>query len=374
MRNAGSGDGSASPASTPVDAPWVQAALSAVRPEGTVTSVEPIEAGGRRSTLVVRFADADPIVVRHGSNRTAVETEAALLSAVAAETTVPVAAPLGWGLSADGSDGTGDPGVSGGWDDSNGSSDAADETGPDGDGDVDDGWLATRFVGGDDLHKRFVALDTASRRDLAAAFGRFLGELHAAFRFGGYGPIVADGGELRVTHRSDDGDADRDRATAWRDWLVGRGRESLDRLPSEFADVAAAARQRLDAWTVEDAPTPRLFPWDLRPGNALVADGEITAIVDWEAPLAAGAALSVAKAEYLLVDWYVPEEADALRRAFRSGYAGVRPVPTVDDVHRIVAVAEAAVDSHGVVTNPRYPPVGRDEAVRFHRRHLGDAA
>lgn len=164
MRNAESGDGSASPTPTPADAPWMQAALSAVRPEGTVTSVEPIEAGVRRSTLAVRFADADPIVVRHGSDRTAVETEVALLSAVVAETTVPVAAPLGWELSEDGS---------GGLDDSNGPS-----------------------------------------------------------------------------------DADRDRATAWRDWLVGQGRESLDRLPSEFDDVAAAARRRLDAWTVEDAPTP----------------------------------------------------------------------------------------------------------------------
>ncbi len=345
-----------------VDAPWLRAALAAVRPDASVTGVEPIEAGGRRPILAVRFVDADPIVVRHATDAAALATEAELLSAVAAETTVPVAAPLGWGPSASASNGSaesGDP------------DDAADGTEAAVPGDDDAGWLASEFVEGDDLHEAFVALDPTSRRDLAAAFGRVLGELHATFRFDGYGPLVATDGAIRAASRSPPDDADR--ATAWRDWLVGRGRDGLDRLPPAFDDVVDAARARLDAWTVGTAPTPRLFPWDLRPGNALVTDATIAAIVDWESPLAAGAALSVAKAEYLIADWYVPDEAAALRRAFRTGYGEVRSVPTVEDVHRIVAIAETAVDSRGVVTNPRYPPVGRDEAVAFHRRHLADA-
>jgi hypothetical protein len=333
------------------DAEWLRAALAAVRPNEPVVSVEPIAAGGRRPIVAVRFASAPPVVVRHGPDCTALMTESALLSAVAAETTVPVAEPLGWGPTRQGASG-GD----------------ADGAAPDtADSPDDGGWLATRFVGGHDLHERFTAVGPAVRREFARAFGRFLGELHESFRFDGYGPVVASGGVVRSAPAADGG------AAAWREWLRRRGHEGLDRLPSAFDGVAGAARDRLDAWTVDAAPTPRLYPWDLRPGNALVANGAITAVVDWESPMAAGAGLSVAKAEYLLADWYVPEEADALRRAFRAGYADVRPVPAVDGVHRIVAIAEAAVDSRGRVTNPRYPPADRAAAVAFHRRHLDDA-
>ena len=336
--------------SSTATAPWLRAALAAVRPDRSVTAVEPIGAGGRRTTMAIRFADAAPIVVHQTADATAAATEAALLSAVDAETAGPVAEPLGHGT-------VGDP-------------DPPVDCGSGAEGDQAGSWLATQFVAGEDLHGRFVDLDPRGRRRIAGDFGRFLAELHAAFRFGGYGPIVARGDELQAARPT----RERDRAAAWRDWLRSRGRQSLDRLPGSFDDVADAGRKRLDAWTVERPPVPRLFPWDLRPGNTLVGDGEITAIVDWEAPLAAGAALSVAKAEYLLADWYVPAEAGALRRAFRTGYSEVRPVPTVGAAHRIVAVAEAAVDSHGRVTNPRYPPVGRSDAVAFHRRHLDDAA
>ena len=341
------------------NAEWLRAALSAIRPDEPIASIEPIAAGGRRHIVAVRFASAPPIVVRHGSDCTALMTESTLLSAVAAETTVPVAEPLGWGPTRPEPAEGADVGESSGGAE-RGDTDSADDA-------DDGGWLATRFVGGHDLHGRFTAVDSAVRLEFARAFGRFLGELHESFRFDGYGPVVASGGRVQSAAAAQGG------APAWREWLRRRGHESLQRLPEEFGDVAVAARERLDAWTVETAPTPRLYPWDLRPGNALVANEEITAVVDWESPLAAGAGLSVAKTEYLLADWYVPEEAAALRRAFRAGYADVRPVPVVDDVHRIVAIAETAVDSRGQVTNPRYPPVDRTAAVQFHRSHLRDA-
>lgn len=336
------------------DAAWLRVAISTVRPNCSIANISSAEAGGRRSTAIVRFADAEPIVVRgeqNGVDGGSVATEGVLLRAITDETTVPVATPLGWGSIAD------EP-----------------ATGRDGDQSVGAGdeWIATRFIEGDNLHERFCRLGSAERRDIVGTFGRYLGELHAGFRFDGYGQIVAENGTLRIGSGSNS--EERPSGNAWHDWLVDRGRESLDRLPTEFDDIAEAARNRLDEWSVEAAPVPRLFPWDLRPGNALVSDGEITAIIDWESPLAAGAALSVAKAEYLLADWYVPDEADALRRAFRAGYTEVRSLPVVDDVHRIVAVAETAVDSGGQVTNPRYPPINRDAAVQFHRKYLGSAA
>jgi aminoglycoside phosphotransferase (APT) family kinase protein len=114
-----------------------------------------------------------------------------------------------------------------------------------------------------------------------------------------------------------------------------------------------------------------LFPWDLRPGNALVADGDLAAVLDWEAPLAAAPALSVAKASYLVADWYV-DDPDPLREAFVAGYERVRPSPTVRSAHRIAAIADSAVDSRGIVTNPGYPERDRDAAVAFHRSALAD--
>lgn len=347
------------------EAAWLRAALAAVRPDASVTRVEPIEAGGRRLIVAVRFSDAVPVVVRREPDCAALETESTLLSAVAAETTVPVAEPLGWGpIYPERTGGAGARGTAHTDIESAARTDAGEDGGDGGSAVADGGWLATQLIDGRDLHERFVAIGSTARHELARSFGRYLGELHDVFRFDGYGPIVTGEDRLQAAHSAEA------EATAWRDWLRERGHASLDRLPAEFDGAVEPARDRLDAWTVDTAPSPRLFPWDFRPGNALVSEGAITAVVDWEGPLAAGPALSVAKAEYLLADWYVPAEAGALRRAFRDGYAEVRSVPTVENVHRIVAIAEAAVDSRGRVTNPRYPPVDRAAAVAFHRRHL----
>jgi hypothetical protein len=127
----------------------------------------------------------------------------------------------------------------------------------------------------------------------------------------------------------------------------------------------------LEGADIESAPVPRLFPWDLRPGNALVTDGCVAAVLDWEGPLAAAPALSVAKTEYLVADWYVGNDAaESLREAFRAGYESVRAYPRVGPAHRVAAVASTAVDSRGAVTNPEYPPVPRADAVRFHLQTL----
>jgi len=104
-------------------------------------------------------------------------------------------------------------------------------------------------------------------------------------------------------------------------------------------------------------------------GTVRIADDDVTAILDWEAPLAAPASMSVAKAEYLVADWYVTEP-ESLREAFRSGYESVRPYPSIPTTHRVAAIANTAVDSSGDVTNPGYPELGREEAVAFHRTAL----
>ncbi|ELZ51761.1 phosphotransferase [Halorubrum coriense DSM 10284] len=316
-------------------------ALAETRPGATVASVEPLGRGNRKRTEVVRFETTPPVVLQRSPTPAATRTEAALLTAIGERTDVPVPRPLGEGVV----DGT--------------------------------GWLVTPLVDGRDLHEAFVDLGPADRRGVARAFGRWLAALHEAFRFSGCGRLAVDGGADAVGGGTDEGSVlGRDPTLAVGDpvdaeeWLREFGERHASRLPDDFDDLRGRLRDAFRETTASD-PDPRLFPWDFRPGNAIVADGAVTAVLDWEAPLAAPRGVSVAKVEHLVVDWYVPAgETEPLRRAFRDGYESVAPLPRVERAHRAAAVASAVVDGEGVVTNPRYPPVDRDAAVEFHRRAL----
>ncbi|GAA0549814.1 phosphotransferase [Halorubrum ejinorense] len=312
-------------------------ALAETRPGATATSVEPLGRGNRKRTEVVRFEAADPVVVQCSSTPGAARTEAALLAAIGERTTVPVPRPIGGGTV----DGT--------------------------------GWFVTPLIDGRDLHEAFVDLDPAARGEVSEAFGRFLAEIHEAFRFDGCGRLAVEGGaESNAALGGDSPLVVREPVDATT-WLRRFGERHADRLPAEFDDLRGALAEALRE-PIEGDAAPRLFPWDFRPGNALVADGAVTAVIDWEAPLSAPAGVSVAKAEHLVVDWYAPAaETETLRRSFRKGYESVAPLPPVGRAHRVAAVTSAVVDSAGVVTNPRYPPVDRDAAVAFHRRALRNA-
>lgn len=282
--------------------------------------IEPITRGNRKETAIVRFPSRGPVVVQVAREAAWLRTEAALLRAVRQRTFVPVPPVLAAGTHA-------------------GSA-----------------YLLTAYVAGSDLHEAFSTVERATRRDLARWFGRALARLHDAFSFDAYGRLEL--GETGFTATRED----------WSGWFSAYGTRAVDRLPAAFDDLADDLRDLL-ASPPATAPTPRLFPWDFRPGNALVADGSVTAVVDWEAPLAAAPALSVAKAEYLVADWYVAEPAP-LRAAFRAGYDSIRARPTISPAHRAAAIAASAVDAAGRVTNPRYPPVDREAAVAFHRDAL----
>jgi aminoglycoside phosphotransferase (APT) family kinase protein len=140
-------------------------------------------------------------------------------------------------------------------------------------------------------------------------------------------------------------------------------------LPPSLASLGETVRDVVGDADLPSRPPSRLFPWDFRPGNALVEDGRVSAVLDWGGPLAAAPALSVAKAEHLVADWYVDDH-DPLRAAFREGYAEVRPLPSVPRAYRLAAVVRSAVDSAGVVTRPGYPERTGEAAVSFHRERL----
>jgi Ser/Thr protein kinase RdoA (MazF antagonist) len=344
--------------------------------------------GNSKRTALVDLADGREVVVQYRDAARPLDAEVAVTRAVAARTTVPVAPVLAAGR-------LGDPPVS---------------------------YLVTERVAGADLHERFAGLDAADRERLARTLGRYLAAVHEAFAFDAPGRVRAAGAsneddegedasgsdasedagvstsgaaddvdraDVDGAHRANADDADRADADSAADLVVAEPlpggafyRQYLDRAladwPAPLADleprVEAALGGRLDDLPADDA---RLFPWDYRPGNVIVREGDagpaVAAVLDWGEPLAAPAGLSAAKAECTLCDWYVRAAADvaALREAYRAGYRAVRPFPDeASDAFRLLGLVASAADSHGEVTRPRYPVVDAAEAVTFHRERI----
>jgi hypothetical protein len=298
--------------------------------EANVTAVEPIPRGNRKRTAIARFERRGPVVVQVCAEVRWLRTEATLLSLIRDRTGVPVP-PV---LTAGEHDGV--------------------------------AYLLTAYVAGDDLHEQFTAADPDVRTLLARSFGSYLAQLHDVFLFDSYGRLESPG------EFSPPGDVLSPACEDWEEWFREYGLGAVNRLPEEFDPLRSDLRGLFDQPAIDGSPQARLYPWDFRPGNALVADDRVTAVLDWEAPLAAPAPLSVAKAEYLVADWYVSEPAP-LRVAFRTGYERVRPYPDVPTAHRVAAIADSAVDSARRVTNPRYPELDREGAVAFHRNSLETA-
>lgn len=228
-------------------------------------------------------------------------------------------------------------------------------------------YVVCQRVRGLDLHTAFADLEPADRQTVARTLGACLGALHDAFPFEGYGRVTATETGLRIANP----------ATDWRAWFDDYLQAGLDSLAPELADLVPEVRAAIDPKSIPERPPAHLFPWDVRPGNALLDEstGEVAAVLDWGAPLAADPALSLAKTEYLTADWYVTDRdtADRLREAFREGYAEHRPVPDVPRAYRLAAIVRAAYDSRGEVTRPGYPERTGEAAVAFHRAHLRDA-
>lgn len=304
-----------------------------------VLSCDPIHHGNRKQTSVVDFAEQQSVVVQTATDIESLRSEAAVTAAIGNATAVPVPTVLGGGV--------------------------IDET----------AYLLTEQVPGQNLHDRFARLATADRQTVVKHFGRSLGEIHAAYSFDACGDVLPVGQEWkRPLWPTDAAVAELDvcGAVGPQTWLRDVCLDAVERLPAAFDAETRRLRKRLLSSTGDTLPQPHkpvLFPWDFRPGNALIDADGLTAMLDWEAPKAAPAALSVAKAEYLIADWYVETPA-AERNAFRAGYEAVRSYPAIAPIHRVLAVIMSAVDSTGTVTNPMYPELDRPQAIEFHRAAL----
>lgn len=308
----------------------VEHVLARTFPDRAVRAVQPASRGNHKQTHLVTFTDGDGVVVQRSDRPAALQAEAALARAIKTRTDVPTPAVLAEGYL---------------------------------DGEA---YVVVERVPGTDLHERFVGLGATEQRRVVRAFGRWLAACHQAFSFDGYGPVSFDDGALAA--------ADRE----WRSWFRSYLDAGLDALPDSLADLRPDAEDAVDMETLPTSPPARLFPWDLRPGNALYDDGAerdsagetgVTALLDWGDPLAADPALSVAKASFLVCDWYV-DDPEPLRAAFRDGYRERRTWPEPPRAYRLAAVVRSAVDSNGTVTRPGYPEREGAAAIAFHRDRL----
>jgi len=302
-----------------------RALVAKVFPGRTVESISASDAGNSKRTVAVWFEEHDPVVFQY-STETSLETEGELARAIRGRTSVPVPRVVEVG--------------------SHGQS----------------SYVVSELAAGDNLHSLFGGLDRSTQLNISQEFGRYLAEIHDAFAFDGVGPVVSES--------SPDGDRFRTSGTDdFETWFRGYAQAGIDALPEPFDPVRGQLEDALASMPRENVGDPVLFPWDLRPGNALVENGELSAVLDWGEPLAAPPGLAVAKTDHLLTDWYV-QDAEPLRSAFRDGYESVRDYPPVPTVFRLAAVLQSAVDSHGVVTRPRYPEWTGEKAVQFHLDRL----
>lgn len=132
------------------------------------------------------------------------------------------------------------------------------------------------------------------------AAGRYLGELHAAFEFDRMGGLVRD-----------------DRSPT--------GLRLVDLPPRAL--VPSLLEIAMGVTPAEGNRRPVLAHGDYFPGNVLVADGGISAVLDWGNAHVTDAAYSLARAETRFVDMQADGNSAHLRAAFREGYRRSAPLP-----------------------------------------------
>jgi aminoglycoside phosphotransferase (APT) family kinase protein len=146
----------------------------------------------------------------------------------------------------------------------------------------------------------FDRLGLPVREALLRDVGSALARLHATHQFEQAGGLARAGDDLRI-------------CTPRGLHVPGKARELLQRMPGR-------------RWT---DPQPVLTHGDLYPGNLLVEDGELTALLDWGNAHVTTAGYALARAELRFVDWFRPgrEERASLRAALRAGYRRHRTLP-----------------------------------------------
>lgn len=176
------------------------------------------------------------------------------------------------------------------------------------------------------------AVESAFLRGIARQVGRHLAELHGLDAVESYGFLTHGGPTLRGEAPAGDLDsiAVADPIPDWRvrchDWADG----TLERVgDTRFADVVPDAdpvlRDRIDG--LDGSFEPALARIDQALENGLFADGDLTAMLDWEFTIAATPAYdveavvwSLAGGPYLFAP-EVPDRRELVREAVLAGYS-----------------------------------------------------
>lgn len=192
-------------------------------------------------------------------------------------------------------------------------------------------------VAGENYEGNPEQLSPAARERVLREAGRNLASLHRLGPLPAAGHIGVHDGQLTVLDTDEYA-----RYDDFREWLLVHCEETLDSLtsggwfshlsdePPRFADLVPAIREYVRE-TVPELPAPDPPTYchrDYRYGNLLVdsATGETRAVLDWANLLATDPTYNLASAESLLL---APQKdgktrTNALRRVFRTAYAGAR--------------------------------------------------
>ncbi|WP_136689077.1 phosphotransferase family protein [Halorhabdus amylolytica] len=190
-------------------------------------------------------------------------------------------------------------------------------------------YFVTERVQGTNLGESFAALSIEERRHVMEQVGSVLGDLHSTIAFEGYGRLDLSRGRLVVS----------DLSTDWREYFAEMTSDHIDGLAGTiFADLQDVARDGLAARieSISRQGIPRLVHDDFRPGNLLFDTGTrsaITAVLDWEQPLAGDPLYNLAQVEFLFVDSVIrdPEECERMRKRLYDGYRRQREFDPDDE-------------------------------------------
>lgn len=204
---------------------------------------------------------------------------------------------------------------------------------------VDRGWehdavpyLVMERSPGDNIEDAYDGLDPDRVDAIVDQAGGFLGEAHASVELEGYGYL--DIKELTGEH--DD----------WRSFMDEHVQEQCAALAGTVFDPGALMLRVSQQWDryrdlVPEDVEPAIVHNDYRPGNMLVDDDTVTAVLDWDNAFAGDALYDYVMAEesFMAQDEWSEERNEEVREAFRSAYEQHRSVEdgVIQDVYRMTA-------------------------------------
>ncbi|MDY6778698.1 MAG: phosphotransferase [Candidatus Nanohaloarchaea archaeon] len=178
-------------------------------------------------------------------------------------------------------------------------------------------------------------MEEEERLRIVEQAGYHLGEAHNVLDADGYGELDAQHDSLQVEHREN-----------WRDFFVDRMQSKISYLDEleDDEDLVADAYRTVDRAKqfAPREPEPGILHLDYRPGNLIIEDGDVAAVLDWDNAIAGDQFYDYVKAEASFTDRLdTPEEQEAVRDQFRQGYERAGRTVEEDERYRFYRFCSA---------------------------------